>query len=95
MTAIKWLLIALSASFGLFILYIDTTSRVTNEYWVEFGIPAGCALNILYLLETGRRSKGDGRIRRLVDLWFAVKEAELRRRAELGRGVAGAEPKSG
>jgi hypothetical protein len=91
MALIKWLLIALSVALGGFVIYEGVTAPHLNPIWPLYAVPAACALNIFYLYLSGppATSHADSsgpstliRLLRLLDLWLAAKEEELKRRAK-------------
>jgi hypothetical protein len=90
MALIKWLLIALSAVLGGFVIH-EGMANHPSPIWPLYAVPAACALNILYLYLSGppvtSRADASGpstliRLLRLLDLWLAAKEEELKRRAK-------------
>jgi hypothetical protein len=84
MALIRWILIALSAVAGGSILYLWFSSSVRPQpVWPVYVIPAACALNIYYLLMSGRAGRppmGTPRLLRLINLWLEAKEQELKQR---------------
>lgn len=90
MALIRWLLIALSAGLGIWVIgrWVSSSGRI-DPAWPGFVIPAGCALNIYYLyMSSPQVPSKKSRLIRLAHLWLDAKEEELKRRGKSNEKIS-------